>query len=114
MKLRQRLDVRDWVRQNRRVLHTTRSSRLQSLYREVNERVAGISAPYAQVREMEFLCECGRSDCFERVVLARDEYEALRGDAHRFVLFPGHEVDELERVLTRTDTFVVVEPQPAV
>ena len=38
-----------------------------------------------------FVCECGRLGCDALAELSLDEYEAVRGDARRFLVKPGHE-----------------------
>lgn len=47
----------------------------------------------------EFLCECGRDDCHEQVVLTLDAYEALRS-ADNVVLAPGHMPNQIARAET--------------
>jgi hypothetical protein len=83
----------------------------EAIFRDVNERVAEIDRahgiPTAEVAS--FLCECADSGCLERVVLTIDEYEAVRANPTHFVLLPGHEDDELERVIRRSEGHVVVE-----
>jgi hypothetical protein len=47
-------------------------------------------------QEWEFLCECGRDDCDERVLLTIDAYIALH-DQGAAVLADGHQRSEVER-----------------
>jgi len=54
-----------------------------------------------------FLCECLRADCNELVELGAGEYEAVRADATRFFVLPGHEL-ELDAVVERHDRYLVV------
>lgn len=66
----------------------------------------------------EFLCECGASDgeagtCVEHVLMTINEYEQVRAQDDRFVLHPGHETEMIERVVARTDRFVIVDKKPA-
>ena len=92
--------------------------------REVNERVAELDKAAEQSNLapeetlFDFLCECGASDgdagaCVERVLMTIDEYEQVRAQDDRFVVFPGHETEMLESVVARTDRFVVVDKRPA-
>lgn len=46
----------------------------------------------------EFLCECGRADCHERVFLTIDEFFAFR-DRGAAVLADGHQASEVARAL---------------
>lgn len=99
-------------------------SRNEALLREVNERVAEVDkaaeennfAPDETL--FEFLCECGASDgeagtCVEHVLMTINEYEQVRAQDDRFVLHPGHETEMIERVVARTDRFVIVDKKPA-
>jgi hypothetical protein len=62
----------------------------QNILADVNARireVAGRSTAHAD--EWEFLCECGRPGCEERVFLSIAEYEARVG-GNEPILAPGH------------------------
>ena len=79
-----------------------------SLFREVNERIAQITGFWQWEERQGFLCECARADCTQAVLLTRAEYEAIRAEPSQFVTVPGHERPGLERVVERSDSFVVV------
>ena len=83
--------------------------RNEALFREVNERIAEVNEDFAVEEQTEFLCECGREQCLETVLLTRVEYERVRGQGDRFVLKPGHEALDIEVILERHPGFVVVE-----
>lgn len=83
--------------------------RNESLFREVNERIAEVNEGFEVAGQTDFLCECGRNQCLETVQLSRPEYEAVRAEGDRFVVRPGHEVESVERVLERHKTYLVVE-----
>ena len=51
----------------------------EELFRKVNERIDNLSQAVAEDDSMmEYLCECDRSDCYDRVKATRSEYEAVR------------------------------------
>ena len=82
--------------------------------RGVNERVKGsndaptpVSAPPSTI--FEFSCECGRDRCDAQLPLTAAEYESVRRDSAHFVVAPGHEMTEAERVVARAGRFLVVE-----
>jgi hypothetical protein len=52
--------------------------------------------------------------CAGQIEMTVAEYEEIRGQDDRFALVPGHESEELEDVIRRTDRFVVVDKKPAV
>jgi hypothetical protein len=84
----------------------------ETLFREVNERVEEVAKRFAdhdeEDRPIGFVCECGRRDCTESIEATRAQYEAVRSNPLRFLLRPGHEDDSVERVIQRTERFVVV------
>jgi hypothetical protein len=86
-----------------------RIARTEALFRDVNERIAE-SADRFDAHEAEFVCECADPGCAERVPATLDQYEKVRSDGTHFLLTPGHELPELERVVKRPHKrFVVVE-----
>ena len=92
-------------------------ARNEALLREVNERIEQIdkevetSGRAQEETHFELLCECGSADgaCDSLVEMTIAEYEAVRTQDDRFVLFPGHETPGLERVVQENDRFVVVD-----
>ena len=76
----------------------------QSIFRDVNE-LRPVSGEEATV---EFLCECGLTDCDERIALVPAEYESVRVDSRQFVIRHGHELLENEDVVSRDERFLVV------
>jgi hypothetical protein len=92
---------------------TPREERLaknEALFRGVNERVRDVKGDAADPEErIRFVCECGRETCLEEVELTVAEYEATRSVSTQFVVKPGHELADVERVLTENARYSVVE-----
>jgi hypothetical protein len=86
-----------------------RQGRNESLFREVNERIAELNQAFEVEGRSEFLCECSREECKEPISISIEEYENVRNDSTRFFVVPGHEDESVERVVERNDRFVVVE-----
>lgn len=63
--------------------------------------------------EYEFVCECGSTECVERVTLTLRQYEQIRTEGTRFVLLPGHADPEVELVVERAADHHVVEKDGA-
>jgi hypothetical protein len=83
------------------------------LFREVNERLRELGEGFSLVaEESEFICECGSATCTEQIRMTLAEYEAVRSDAKRFFVKPGHELPEYEKVLEERDDYLVVEKLP--
>lgn len=60
-------------------------------------------------RKELFLCECSNNDCASTLELRWDEYRDVRSNPDRFVIRPGHETAEVDRVVEQHDSYVVVE-----
>lgn len=76
------------------------------LLREVNERIAEI---VPQSAPGEFLCECGRNDCTETLEVPSRVFKIVLSSPNLFLILPGHESPEIERVVQTSDTFTLVE-----
>lgn len=84
-----------------------RLARNQAIFREVNERLREIANP--DVDFTEYVCECSAVECHLTIELQLDEYEAVRSMPNVFVIEPGHERLEVERVIEENDRFMLVE-----
>ena len=91
-----------------------RAARNEALFREFNERVEEVAETFDPRDEgdslrISFVCECGNLDCLKQFDLTRAAYEDVRSDPTRFVVAPGHENPEIERVVARGEGYLVVE-----
>jgi hypothetical protein len=90
----------------------------EGLFRDVNDRIEEISqklsqgAKERQAEEADFLCECGHENCTESVRMSLREYEDVRGDETLFLVFPGHEDNNVEEVVDRYERYRVVRKHP--
>jgi hypothetical protein len=80
----------------------------EALFRDVNERIAE-SAERFDASEAEFVCECSDPNCTHRVATTLEHYEAVRQEPTQFLLVPGHEDPEIERVVERRGRLAVVD-----
>lgn len=67
----------------------------ETLFRDVNEMLVKEQGDRAGERTT-FVCECARMNCQLRLSLTPDEYASVREHAGRFIVFPGHEVSDIE------------------
>jgi uncharacterized Zn finger protein (UPF0148 family) len=72
--------------------------------RSINERIKKSSDGGSE----EFVCECGRDDCGEIIFLRIEDYELIRRGSRRFVVYPGHQMPDVEVVVEAHDTHLVV------
>jgi hypothetical protein len=92
-----------------------RSAKNEALLREVNERIHEVGERLQVLPEdnvLDFRCECGRPVCESYVSMPAADYERARSDNDRFVLVPGHEDPEIERVMERSARYVIVDKRP--
>jgi hypothetical protein len=89
--------------------HKKRVVENEILFRDVNERLKGVSEGFGDVLpEFEIVCECGEAVCTERISLTLDEYEGLRADGKQFAVRPGHESLDIETVVADHGGYLVV------
>jgi hypothetical protein len=86
-----------------------RLARNEVLFRDTNEAIVRGHFPDEPGKLVRFRCECSRLECGEAVPLTLAEYEQVRRSPKRFVLVPGHELPELETLISRGDRYAVVE-----
>jgi hypothetical protein len=82
----------------------------EAAFRTANERMnAWSERADARTEPHGFLCECADDDCRTWLKLTAREYEAVRADPMRFLIVPGHERPDAERVIERHDHYAVIE-----
>ena len=82
-----------------------RAGENEAAFRAVNERVEQLT----ECAEGEFVCECVRLDCAERLIVPVEEYERARSHGDRFIVAAGHEDRRFERVIDQGRGWLVVE-----
>lgn len=85
-----------------------RRATTEALFRDVNERIAESAAQF-DAEETDFVCECADVSCTHRLTASLAEYEDVREDPTTFLLVPGHEQRDIERVVWDRGRFRVVE-----
>jgi hypothetical protein len=72
--------------------------------RRVNEAIErGDSGPVPT-----FVCECGHLGCQAQIPMSIPAYEHVRTDFDRFFVVPGHEIADVDEVIERRATYLVV------
>src|SRR6266581_599755 len=79
----------------------TRRARNESVFREVNERLEELGEVLGG-DTVELVCECGDPACSQALTIPVSVYEAVRADPRRFLVVPGHQRAELERVVEKS------------
>src|SRR3954467_9887034 len=78
----------------------------ETLFREVNERVADTAAHYVGADDTsthEYFCECANADCTFRVTLTGAQYASVRADPKQFVVLPLHFTPEVETLVAKNE-----------
>ncbi len=81
----------------------------ETVFRDVNEGIERGQWPGEEGKPVGFRCECARLGCNLLVELTLADYEHVRSDPRRFLMIPGHELPEVESVVERKPTYVIVE-----
>ena len=58
---------------------------------------------------IQFYCECSDEKCRKRIELTSKQYSDLHQNSSQFMVLPGHNIPELERVMQSTDRYMIVE-----
>jgi hypothetical protein len=81
----------------------------ESLFRSVNERIEEVAAATGlDDHTFEFMCECSNADCNLMLPLTIPEYEGVRRDPTQFIVAPGHDLPEIEAVVSHRGAYQVV------
>ena len=87
-----------------------RAARNEALFREVNENIARLEERHGtKTSEPAFLCECANADCTEHVSVEPEVYARVREEPRLFIVLPGHEDRQLERIVEKRPAFLIVE-----
>jgi hypothetical protein len=81
----------------------------ESMSREANEAIEKALWEAEEGSSTAFLCECADPDCDHVVHATLREYERVRAHPRRFMVHPGHEEPEVERIVDTQNGYVVVE-----
>ena len=92
--------------------HNERLAEIEVLFRAGNDRMASWPENRERMQRGEtlpFFCECGLMGCRKNVWLTGPQSEAVRADARRVRIAPGHGMLEAEDIIERQDGYCVVQ-----
>lgn len=58
---------------------------------------------------LQFICECSDNDCRKRITMKAKEWTNIHSKDDIFIVYPGHVVDSLEKVIDKKKGYDVVE-----
>ncbi len=80
--------------------------------REINERIGAHTPLIIAGEKMSLVCECGDGDCQAFIQLSPQQYHGIRQNLRTFVVAQGHESPSSDRILSRNESWVIVEKCP--
>lgn len=82
----------------------------EALFREVNAHIAELEERVRISEELlPLICECANTGCTTIIEVEHGTFEAVRKNPLRFLVAPGHERADAERVVGRGAGYVIVE-----
>ncbi len=57
---------------------------------------------------LRFKCECSDENCTERIAVELSKYQEIHEDRNAFIVKPDHQVDPIEKVITKDTNYSVV------
>ena len=68
-----------------------REARNEARFRDQNEWIEATHDCFGSPPIIAFVCECGDAECTLTIEMTKTEYESVRSEVNRFVLYPNHE-----------------------
>jgi hypothetical protein len=108
------LTIHESCRPQKRIYHPTvdrrqeRVAKNEASHRELNEQIQQSYESHPDDAYMDIVCECGIAGCEVFLKVTKAEYEDVRADARKFILFRDHIVPDVDDIVLETDRFVVV------
>jgi hypothetical protein len=87
-----------------RAPRTERVVQTELFFRAINEEIARIDGETLPT----FICECGNPICTEGVDLVPADLRRLQATPGLFVVVPGHEIPDIETVVSRGEGHLIV------
>jgi hypothetical protein len=86
-----------------------RAARNEALFREVNENIARLEERHGTTTQPVFVCECANSGCADQLAVDPETYSRVREEPRRFLVRPGHQDPQIERVVESHHDYLIVE-----
>jgi hypothetical protein len=80
----------------------------EARFRDQNEWIEAAHESFGTPPLIAFVCECGDAECTLTIELTKAEYESVRSEPNRFVLYPNHEGPD-ETVVREARRFTVAD-----
>lgn len=87
---------------NEGVVETLETTRTE----EKNEKIRDL---VSKDLALLFYCECADDKCKQRIKLTVSDYVAIHRQSNEFVIVPGHEIAEIEKVTRKESDYYTVQ-----
>jgi hypothetical protein len=106
-----------YVRYEREYMNPASERRLaenELIFKKRNERIkARVEKLLNQMDEtamkIQFYCECSNEDCRKKIAITPQDYELIHKNARHFLIAGGHNIETVENVIEKAETYWVVE-----
>lgn len=85
-----------------------KAAKNEAISRSLNEGLARGEEKWPSPKPT-FICECADLSCTKELQVSLETYGDVRADATHFIVAPGHNDPEIERVIEEGDGYLVVE-----
>jgi hypothetical protein len=92
-----------------RQANSARVRKNEETFAKTNEQIRASAERYDFNEAVPFLCECYEASCTESIRLSLSDYREARGEGVAFILLPGHDDPQVERIVAQGDGYVLVE-----
>ncbi len=58
---------------------------------------------------LHFMCECSDENCKARILIKLSAYKKIHENRNAFIVKHEHQVNEIEKIVTKEDNYIVVE-----
>src|SRR5699024_9959984 len=89
--------------------HRLRLAQNENQFRQINEEINRETKDERSDGARFFVCECSDADCTMSIPMSGDEYSHIREHPRHFAVVKGHQTPEIEPIVERYDTYLVVE-----
>ncbi|MBA3735493.1 MAG: hypothetical protein H0W90_09920 [Actinobacteria bacterium] len=86
-----------------------RAAHNEAVFRTINERIDEGAKQHGVEQLLPFHCECAAKGCLEKIELVPADYDRVASHVARFVVVSGHEYPNVETVVERYPSYLVVE-----
>jgi hypothetical protein len=94
------------------VVFRQRNEKVKQTFDEIVEQAKESNQEYlihTDDTALHFYCECSDENCRRRIQIQPSLYHRIHKNRRCFVLIPGHETNLIERIISNTDTYNIVE-----